>query len=607
MIAQVTFGNAPLGVILVARRLSPLIIGFSVSLAMAQQDPALVNDGRTNGYQGRPSVDTSAAGDEAVIAWESTVNGNPFAGIESRRFIKSASFAELEAVGDVVSLPGNPPTDGVDRVAPRTVLIEDGDRYAVAWATTDLNDETKLDGVVYRFSDAQSPNGITNLVPSADLNTRPRARLSGNPASSNLRLTRIIGNTELQIPPEAPPPTAVETRGLGSDLQPRLPGWFENADTEIGMSRTLPSRGHGEIHYASEIVSVGPSILQATIFQDACGATCSPPDEPRNLAVRLHFNNLSTGDVETFVFEEVSLDPGDPTIEPVNPLGIDLAVTNDQSHLGMVWTSLEVQGQLKAATLPLEGVGSTERVIGNEECSLRQLPRIAASEDDFMVAYEGACGPGENPIRIWAEQFDEDATVLKEEFQVDTVTGRQRNPDIGAYAGSGYIIAWQGAVEPDNESRSTDIFARLIDPSADLYDAVEGGWRNPDTPGEGMLFDYGPSLDALFVAWFTFTEAPVITADPPAEEVGAPGQRWLTALLDVDGNTASGTLQARHGGAFNSPPTPSETNPEVGEITIEFASCDEAHVEYTVDTINESGSFEMEPLEKAVNPDGFDC
>jgi len=143
-------------------------------------------------------------------------------------------------------------------------------------------------------------------------------------------------------------------------------------------------------------------------------------------------------------------------------------------------------------------------------------------------------------------------------------------------------------------------------PAPVIDTAVNRAWNNPDHSGEGILLDYGPSLNLLFGAWFTSTLEPV---EPPdtAQGIGGPGQRWLTMLLEVDGNVATGTLQARQGGAFGSPATDVEINPVVGEITIELIACDLAQVDYTIDSAGISGSFDMEPLEKTVNPDGFAC
>lgn len=136
---------------------------------------------------------------------------------------------------------------------------------------------------------------------------------------------------------------------------------------------------------------------------------------------------------------------------------------------------------------------------------------------------------------------------------------------------------------------------------------AEGAWFNPATDGEGILFDFGPTLDLLFMAWFTFTLESVEPVDPPAMDIGSAGQRWMTSLLSLDGNIASGSLLGRQAGAFDSPPTESEANVNIGTITIEFIDCDLARVDYVINTAGVSGSFDIQPLEQAVNPNGFSC
>ncbi len=135
----------------------------------------------------------------------------------------------------------------------------------------------------------------------------------------------------------------------------------------------------------------------------------------------------------------------------------------------------------------------------------------------------------------------------------------------------------------------------------------EGAWLNPDTNGEGILFDFGPSLNLVFMAWFTFTLQAVEPVDPPPMEIGFDGQRWMTALLTLDGSTATGPLRAREGGSFDMPPTADEMSFVVGDVTVEFLACDLARVDYNITAANVTGSFEIQPLEQVVNPNGFSC
>ena len=144
-------------------------------------------------------------------------------------------------------------------------------------------------------------------------------------------------------------------------------------------------------------------------------------------------------------------------------------------------------------------------------------------------------------------------------------------------------------------------------PSEFDFSLAEDSWLNPDTPGEGLFFDYSRSLDALFVAWFTL-KLDATSPTGPVEGIGTPDQRWMTSLLDLDGNIASGQLRARRGGAFDASPTAFEESVVVGAIEIEFIECDEAIVSYNITSANNlSGEFVIEPLEKNVNPSAFSC
>jgi len=136
------------------------------------------------------------------------------------------------------------------------------------------------------------------------------------------------------------------------------------------------------------------------------------------------------------------------------------------------------------------------------------------------------------------------------------------------------------------------------------YPAVsDGQWVHADPDfrdnAQGLTFDYGPTVGMLFVAWFTYTDQPQLP--PPANEdmIGAGDQRWLTALLSVDGNTAAGPLRAGTGGQFDAPPTGFENSLPVGTMQIEFTACNRAVLAYTIDDPPLTREFEIEPLEQS--------
>lgn len=118
-----------------------------------------------------------------------------------------------------------------------------------------------------------------------------------------------------------------------------------------------------------------------------------------------------------------------------------------------------------------------------------------------------------------------------------------------------------------------------------LDTGVNGAWLNttqsPYLGGQGLLLEYLPGQDALFLAWFTFADA---QADSAA-------QRWLVAQGPVAGGVATMTLATAEGGLFNAPPNVPTT--PVGTMTLTLTACDRALVEYAIPGEASSGSFEI--------------
>lgn len=140
-----------------------------------------------------------------------------------------------------------------------------------------------------------------------------------------------------------------------------------------------------------------------------------------------------------------------------------------------------------------------------------------------------------------------------------------------------------------------------------IGDALDGNWTDPVASTQGLMLDYIAEAEALFVAWFTYTEQPVAPADPPEPGIGAAGQRWLVGTLAVSGTSASGDLVAPAGGAFEQPEQAGQVSPVVGSMTIEFAGCDRGEVSYEIDTAGLAGGFAIRPLAAVVAPDSFGC
>ncbi|MDT8438137.1 MAG: glycoside hydrolase family 16 protein [Wenzhouxiangellaceae bacterium] len=144
----------------------------------------------------------------------------------------------------------------------------------------------------------------------------------------------------------------------------------------------------------------------------------------------------------------------------------------------------------------------------------------------------------------------------------------------------------------------------------DFGNDVEGQWVAAE-PGfignsQGLAFDYIESLDFLFLAWFTYQDLDAPDRAPGVDRVGARDNRWLTALLTIDGNVASGDLIASTGSGFDAPRQTGHVNEVVGTISIDFTACDEATAEYTLTESGLSRTMQLRPLQKEVEP-GFEC
>jgi acetyl esterase/lipase len=136
---------------------------------------------------------------------------------------------------------------------------------------------------------------------------------------------------------------------------------------------------------------------------------------------------------------------------------------------------------------------------------------------------------------------------------------------------------------------------------------IEGSWVNPDTTGEGFMFDFEPTPGTVFATWVTYGLDALAPLDPLPVDIGVPGQRWLTSLLSFDDNIATGTIYASQGGAFNTPRKPDEESVPVGDLTIEWLACDLARVTFEILPANISGTFDIVPLKKIVRSDIFAC
>jgi murein DD-endopeptidase MepM/ murein hydrolase activator NlpD len=131
---------------------------------------------------------------------------------------------------------------------------------------------------------------------------------------------------------------------------------------------------------------------------------------------------------------------------------------------------------------------------------------------------------------------------------------------------------------------------------------LAGAWASPSTMGQGLFIDADPLGERLFVGWFTYAPQALDAPQAPSRHL------WLTALLDVNGSAASGTLHLTQGGQFAAPPTAAQRADPIGTLMIHFSDCRNARVAYAfmLDGQSHHGSFDSAPLAVLVD-DRIDC
>jgi hypothetical protein len=150
------------------------------------------------------------------------------------------------------------------------------------------------------------------------------------------------------------------------------------------------------------------------------------------------------------------------------------------------------------------------------------------------------------------------------------------------------------AVIKNNSNKCYSVNSILGDaPLAEINQGLNDVWFNPDTAGQGLLITAFPEIRQLFVAWFTYD-----IERPPSDVtalLGEPGHRWLTAQGDFDENTAWLEINLAEGGVFDSPEPRPMIEP-VGEILLEFSTCNAGTVSYDIPSIARQGIIPIERI-----------
>ncbi|VAW42354.1 hypothetical protein MNBD_GAMMA01-1118 [hydrothermal vent metagenome] len=119
---------------------------------------------------------------------------------------------------------------------------------------------------------------------------------------------------------------------------------------------------------------------------------------------------------------------------------------------------------------------------------------------------------------------------------------------------------------------------------------LSGAWYNPQTTGQGLLFDVMEDRQQIFVAWFTYD----LTSKDNDAEFGSVNHRWFTAMGDWSEHGSEMNVVLTDGGIFDmaSP----VANTITGSMQVTFDSCTRGSVSYQFPDSNISGSFPIERI-----------
>jgi cyclophilin family peptidyl-prolyl cis-trans isomerase len=212
---------------------------------------------------------------------------------------------------------------------------------------------------------------------------------------------------------------------------------------------------------------------------------------------------------------------------------------------------------------------------------------------DNSASLDGGDGQGGGFFTVFGQVIGDGMEVA------DAISALPRVNAGGAFNQLPVIDFSGGTLQPENmvfaEVRVADVLSTF-----EINPGLSGAWFNPETSGQGWLFDVieGETGLGFFVAWFTYDDNP-----PAADELdgfGSRQHRWFTASGDVSGDTAALDIFLNSGGVFNDP---RETMIEpVGSMTIQFSDCTNAQLSFDFDASDDKdGSVDIIRL----SPDVF--
>lgn len=201
--------------------------------------------------------------------------------------------------------------------------------------------------------------------------------------------------------------------------------------------------------------------------------------------------------------------------------------------------------------------GGTHGVTGARE------PDLRLTNDRALI---DSARTGENEDVAWMGMLD---TLLAWHFEDP--------PDESERGRHEVIASYQGNRNPFIDHPEWVDCLYLADCGFAINAGLNDAWYDPATSGQGFFVTVYPDRGLLFLAHFTFdSQRP---ADGVGAIVGAPGQRWITAIGSFNGATAELTATLTSGGLFDDP-SPVGSDTPYGTYRLEFHDCESATVTY---------------------------
>ncbi len=148
-------------------------------------------------------------------------------------------------------------------------------------------------------------------------------------------------------------------------------------------------------------------------------------------------------------------------------------------------------------------------------------------------------------------------------------------PDFG-FSGSD---RFSYTISDGQNTASAQVSVTVSDAPFALNFGLSGSWFNPQTDGQGFVFEVVPDDQVLVVYWYTYG------AD------GQGGQQWLVGAGPYSGNRAMVDLQRPAGGQFDQ--AGGVVREDWGSVEIVFTSCTEGLLYYQSGMEQASGEIPM--------------